>query len=151
MYTTLPMFSKACEYGIKASIFIAGASSTGRMVSLTDISENIDSPAQFTAKILQNLVRKKIVVSQKGPNGGFSIPPAKAKQLSLLHIVEAIDGDQLFTGCALGFEKCNHQQPCPLHHQFTAVRDDLRHMLEATTLEYLAMHVEEGLSFLKPV
>jgi Rrf2 family iron-sulfur cluster assembly transcriptional regulator len=102
------MFSKACEYGIKASIFIAGASSTGRMVSLTDISDNIDSPAQFTAKILQNLVRKKIVVSQKGPNGGFSIPPAKAKQLSLLHIVEAIDGDQLFTGCALGFEKCNH-------------------------------------------
>lgn len=144
------MFSKACEYGIKATIFIAGASASGKMVSLAEISDNIQSPAQFTAKILQNLVRKKMVLSQKGPNGGFSIPVARARQLRLLDVVTAIDGDQLFTGCALGFETCNSQQPCPLHHQFKSVRDDLQHMLETSTIHDLANQVEEGWSFLKP-
>ena len=59
------MFSKACEYGIKAAIFIAINSYEGRRVSPKEIAEEINSPQAFTAKILQDLVRNNIVFSIK--------------------------------------------------------------------------------------
>ena len=65
------MFSKACEYGIKAAIFIATKSYEGVRVSPKEIAENISSPQAFTAKILQSLVRHNIVNSVKGAYGGF--------------------------------------------------------------------------------
>ena len=67
------MFSKACEYGIRASIFIAKNSFEGNRVSPKEISEKINSPQAFTAKILQDLVRHKIIKSVKGAHGGFEI------------------------------------------------------------------------------
>ena len=71
------MFSKACEYGIKATIYIAMQSMQNSRVSLKDIAKEIDSPVAFTAKILQQLARNKIVESVKGPTGGFQIEKKK--------------------------------------------------------------------------
>jgi len=67
------MFSKACEYGIKASIFIAVNSNAGKRVSTKEIAKEINSPQAFTAKILQDLVRHKVINSIKGAYGGFEI------------------------------------------------------------------------------
>ena len=53
------MFSKTCEYGIKATLFIAQMSQKGERVSLKDIASAIDSPSAFTAKILQTLSKRK--------------------------------------------------------------------------------------------
>ena len=63
------MFSKACEYGIRAAVYIAHQSMEGRRVSLKEIAEKIDSPVAFTAKILQQLSRNGIVESIKGAGG----------------------------------------------------------------------------------
>ena len=65
------MFSKACEYGIRASIFIAEQSLLDKKVSLKDIAKAIDSPEAYTSKILQQLSRNFIINSDKGPTGGF--------------------------------------------------------------------------------
>lgn len=46
------MFSKTCEYGIRATIHIASKSLLGERVSLRDVTEAINSPVAFTAKIL---------------------------------------------------------------------------------------------------
>ncbi|MDX1365867.1 MAG: Rrf2 family transcriptional regulator, partial [Arenibacter latericius] len=61
------MFSKACEYGIKATLFIAQKSLNQQRVSLKEIASEIDSPIAFTAKILQSLARSGMVDSHKGP------------------------------------------------------------------------------------
>ena len=50
------MFSKACEYGIRASIYIASQTQIGNRVSLVDVVKKIESPEAFTSKILQKLV-----------------------------------------------------------------------------------------------
>ncbi|MGB0369618.1 MAG: RrF2 family transcriptional regulator, partial [Flavobacteriales bacterium] len=63
------MFSKACEYGIRATLFIAQNAAESNRVSLKEISKKINSPEAFTAKILQQLARNKIIVSYKGPHG----------------------------------------------------------------------------------
>ena len=67
------MFSKTCEYGLRAVIFIAQESKIDNKLSITAISDAIDSPKPFTAKILQQLTKNKIVQSIKGPHGGFFI------------------------------------------------------------------------------
>ena len=143
------MFSKACEYGIKASIFIAINSFEGKRVTPKDIATEINSPQAFTAKILQTLVKHDIIVSVKGAYGGFEIETSKIPTIKLAHIVKAIDGDHIYNGCGLGLEKCNEIHPCPVHDKFKDIRDELKLMLEHTNLKELALDIKSGTSFLK--
>lgn len=143
------MFSKACEYGIRATIFIALNSLEDKRVSLKDIAEEIDSPVAFTAKILQQLARNSIVDSVKGPAGGFEISPEQIRLIRLSQVVDAIDGDDIYRGCALGLKDCDANKPCPMHDRFVVIRDNLQEMLESTTLHTLASDLEVGRTFLK--
>ncbi len=65
------MFSKTCEYAIRALIFVAQKSKNGGRTGIKEIANGIDSPEYFIAKILQDLSRKGFVQSAKGPTGGF--------------------------------------------------------------------------------
>lgn len=143
------MFSKACEYGIKATIYIAVKSQQNIKVNLNDISKEIDSPAAFTSKILQKLTKSKILISTKGSSGGFEIKNNKMAKIMLSQIVVAIDGDDIYKGCGLGFNNCNEKKPCPVHHKYKQIRDDLRQMLETTSLLDLSKDINCGITFLK--
>lgn len=143
------MFTKACEYAIKAVIVIAIESQKGKRVSLNEIAGKIDSPAAFTAKILQQLTRSKVIDSVTGPQGGFEIEKRKIAKTKLSDIVSIIDGDAIYAGCGLGFKQCNEKKPCPVHFKFKTIRDELRDMLETTTLLDLSNDIGSGITFLK--
>jgi Rrf2 family transcriptional regulator, iron-sulfur cluster assembly transcription factor len=143
------MFSKSCEYGLRAVIFIAQQSLLDTKVSLFTISEAIDSPQAFTAKILQQLTRNNIVSSIKGPHGGFYIEMEAMKTLNLSAVVKVLDGDDIYTGCGLGLKQCNEDKPCPLHFKFVDIREKLKYMLENTTLIMLANDMELDIFHLK--
>ena len=143
------MFSKACEYGIRAAIYIAQQSLVDRKVSLKDIAKAIESPTAYTSKILQKLSKNSIIKSDKGPTGGFSMDKTELEKVKLCSIVYAIDGDAVYTGCGLGLKKCNENKPCPVHNQFKLIREELKKMLETTTVKTLATDCEKGLTFLK--
>ncbi len=143
------MFSKACEYGIRATTYIAMQSLKNRRVSLKEIAEEIDSPAAFTAKILQILSKNNIVDSIKGAYGGFEITSTQIHTLKLSEIVNAIDGDTIYAGCGLGLKECNADKPCPVHDKFVDIRNDLKQMLENTNLYEMTTGLEVGLTYLK--
>ncbi|WP_373516584.1 Rrf2 family transcriptional regulator [Pricia sp.] len=143
------MFSKACEYGIKATIYIAMQSLQGRRVSLKEIAEKVNSPTAFTAKILHQLAKNDILDSTKGPAGGFQIEKKRIDTLKLADIVVAIDGESIYEGCGLGLEKCNANKPCPVHDKFVVIRDELKQMLQNTSLFELTTDLETGLTYLK--
>ena len=143
------MFSKACEYGIRAAIHIGHQSKQGERVSLKAVAKAIDSPVAFTAKILQALAKDGIIISTKGPTGGYEISAKKNTKTTLLQIVNAIDGDRIYNGCGLGLKQCNASKPCPLHHQFAAIRGELKTMLKTTTIQDLRDGLHEGMFFLK--
>lgn len=143
------MFSKACEYGIRAAIFIAEQSLLDHKVSLKDIAKAIDSPEAYTSKILQQLSRNEIINSDKGPTGGFSMNKQELDVVKLSTIVTAIDGDAIYNGCGLGLKNCSEDKPCPVHNQFKIVRDELKKMLETTLVRSLTMDFKDGLTFLK--
>jgi Rrf2 family protein len=143
------MFSKACEYGIRASIYIAQQSLLDRKVNLKEISEAIESPTSYTSKILQKLSRNSLINTDKGPTGGFSMDRVKLEKVKLSSIVFAIDGENIYHSCGLGLKKCNEKMPCPVHYQFKLIREELKKMSDSTTIKSLALDFEKGLTFLK--
>ncbi|MGE0771939.1 MAG: Rrf2 family transcriptional regulator [Cyclobacteriaceae bacterium] len=143
------MFSKSCEYGIKATAFIANEAQKHNRVSLKAIARAIDSPVAFTAKILQQLARTGIIYSVQGAGGGFEIQLARVNKIKLSEVVAAIDGDSIYKGCGLGLKACNATKPCPVHDKFMRIREELRIMLESTTVQDLAQGLKEGKTYLK--
>jgi Rrf2 family protein len=145
----LSMFSKACEYGIRASVHLAQLAEKGERSSLKQVAQAIDSPVAFTAKVLQLLSRDGIIRSVQGPTGGYEIPLDRLSKTYLSDIVKAIDGDKVYNGCGLGLKNCNELKPCPLHFQFKAIRDELKEMLQTTSIQDLANQLDHGMAFLK--
>jgi Rrf2 family protein len=143
------MFSKSCEYGIKATAFIAVEATKNNRVSLKAIAKAIDSPVAFTAKILQQLARTGIINSVQGATGGFEVDQSKLDKIMLSQIVAAIDGDNIYKGCGLGLRACNANKPCPVHDKFVIIRDELKDMLESTTVRDLALGLKDGHTYLK--
>lgn len=144
------MFSKACEYGIKATLYIAkNALNSEGKVGVKEIAKETNSPEAFTAKIMQVLAKEGVVNSLKGPSGGFYILKEELGEIKLSQIVKAIDGDEIYIGCGLGLTTCNEDEPCPLHDKFKVIREELATMLTETSLLELANGLDLGLTFLK--
>jgi Rrf2 family protein len=141
------MFSKACEYAIRATMYIVSTTGNGCKVSIKDIAQNTETPEPFVAKVLQTLSKRGIVASIKGPNGGFYLE-AKAKEILLIDIVRAIDGDDLFVNCGLGIKHCSAKRPCPIHYEYKAIRDNIIHMLKTNTIQDLSISLMSGDTFL---
>ncbi|HQW11773.1 MAG TPA: Rrf2 family transcriptional regulator [Saprospiraceae bacterium] len=127
------MLSKTCEYALRAMIYVAQHSREGEMINIKEIAAKINSPELFIGKILQGLSKKGFLLSSKGRYGGFYIDD-KAARNSLADIVIAIDGDKVFKGCGLGLDYCSSKNPCPVHHEYKKVRDEMYKVYRETKL-----------------
>ena len=123
--------------------YIALHSSSDKNVELTEIAREQDIPKHFLSKILQLLVREKLLYSMKGPTGGFRLtrPP---DEITLIEIVDAIDGLDIFHQCGIGFKTCDDQNPCPIHHDYKVIRERVNHLFSTKTLEALKDEVQNG-------
>ncbi len=137
------MFTKSCEYGIRALIVIAEETKGGGRIGIKEIVKRSKTPESFTAKILQLLAKRKIIDSQKGPSGGFYVTK-DLDSIKLYDIVDAIDGNAIFTGCGLGMAECDASRPCPLHHEFDEVRGRLIQMCRTNSLQDLVEGYHES-------
>lgn len=143
------MFSKATEYALRATIYIAQRSTDGNKPGLAEIAKAIDSPRSFTAKILQQLTRdNKIVSSVRGPNGGFFLSE-NAKRLPVRAILDTMGEDDVLEKCVLGLKKCSENQPCPMHNQFKSIRQQLIKLFAKNTIKELAADIKDGVIFIK--
>lgn len=129
----MSIFSKTCEYAIRAVFYIAQRSEEGQKVGIKEIAENINSPEPFLAKILQQLSREGLIQSHKGPNGGFFFD-ARGLKRPIADIVKAVDGNDIFTGCGMGLTYCSEKNPCPLHDDFKKIRNQITDMLQHTSI-----------------
>lgn len=143
------MFTKACEYGIRACVMVARESLKNRRVNIKEISESIDSPEAFTGKILQKLVKSNIMQSLKGKQGGFEMDPEQLDSIRLEDIIFAIDGQNAFAGCVLGLKECSEENPCPAHKKYKHIKDQLKGMVHELTVKEMVDDIDNGLAFLK--
>jgi len=142
------MFSKATEYALRATIYIAKKSTTDTKIGIEEIAKAIDSPKSFTAKILQALTKdNKIVSSSRGPNGGFFMTD-KAKRLPVRAILLAMGEDEVLEKCVLGLKLCSEVQPCPMHAQYKTIKQQLIKLFVQKTIQQLADATKDGEVFI---
>ncbi|MFQ6114673.1 MAG: RrF2 family transcriptional regulator [bacterium] len=132
------IFSRACEYAIRGLAEMARHPEK-KYWTVKDLANHTHTPAPFLAKTFQILVKGGLLSSTKGRHGGFSFA-RPLTQISLLDIVNIIDGSTLAEDCALGFIECDSENPCPFHAQWAPIRDSI---IQALGGQYLAKFAEQ--------
>jgi Rrf2 family protein len=131
------MLSNTCRYGIRAVIYLASQPSSNGKTGIKKISKDLDLPTPFLAKILQQLAKQKILSSTKGPHGGFSLLKDPHK-ITLLDIVNTIDGYDTFTSCIMHNGSCEgvemNKKRCPLHEDYEKSRQQLIELFSKRTI-----------------
>jgi Rrf2 family iron-sulfur cluster assembly transcriptional regulator len=129
------MLSRPCTYAIRALTYLA-MQPPGKLTGSREISDGEGIPNSFLCKILLDLRRKRLLRSYKGTGGGYelALPPDK---ISLLMIVEAIEGEVSFSGCILEDKECSAHGECALHDSWLNLRNQLVSFLERQTLANL--------------
>ena len=141
------ILSNTCKYGLRAVIYLAINAEKGEKIGIKKISGDLDIPTPFLGKILQVLAKKKILNSTKGPHGGFGLarPP---EEITMLDVVQIIDGDEIFDICVLSLKSCKSTEhinaPCPIHKKFHPIREQIVNLFENETIADLAKDIEDN-------
>lgn len=124
--------SAATKYAIRAVCHLAGCCD-GAPVQAREIAEALSIPYHFLSKILQDLARKGVLVSTKGPGGGFRLvrPP---EETSLYDVISVVEGPLSDTECMLGLDRCSDEARCPMHDFWKSYRSTFRSKMESISL-----------------
>jgi Rrf2 family transcriptional regulator, iron-sulfur cluster assembly transcription factor len=136
------IFSRECEYAIQAVTYLAQRPETSR-TSIRQLSNKLKIPSPFLAKILQRLTQKGLLTSTKGPRGGFALS-VPANEITLFHVVDAVDGVGFANRCVLGFPECSGKHPCAVHEEWAGIRETIYSLLVSRDLS------EVGAAMRKP-
>lgn len=141
------MLSNSCRYAIRAMIYIASQPEGPGKTGIKQIAKDLDLPTPFLAKILQQLVRQKILSSLKGPHGGFSIL-RDPKTITLYDIIKIIDGEDIFTDCIIHNGTCScvdsEQKSCLVHEDYSNVRNELINLFKRKNIYNLVVEAKQA-------
>lgn len=124
------------DYGIRSVLYLA-RQPYKKISFVTEISEEYKIPRSFLAKILQKLVKGKIVRSYRGVKGGFSLA-RQAKDISVLDVLEAIEGKMALNICLVDRKSCDFNRHCPIHHVWATAQAKVIDVLKKANFDDLA-------------
>lgn len=129
------LYSKGCEYAIRAMSQVAPRDGEEYFTAKA-VCHKSGAPELSTRKIFQALVQRGLLKATPGPGGGYTFarPPEK---LTMLSLIEAIDGQETFNRCVMGLSTCSNRRACPLHATWVKAKKRLLGALAATTLQDL--------------
>ncbi len=136
----MKLLSQGAQYAISAVIALS-KQPEGTTVSAADLARPLNCPAAYLSQILSKLKPAGIIKSQRGLRGGVLLGRAP-KDITLIEVIDAIDGTDFFTSCFLGIDGCGNIEPCPFHEFWSEERTKIRKWLSETTFD----EVEESMS-----
>jgi Rrf2 family transcriptional regulator, iron-sulfur cluster assembly transcription factor len=138
------MLSSTCKYAIRAVIYLALHGKQNSKIGIIKISKDLEIPTPFLGKILQSLAKHKLLSSTKGPRGGFCLGK-DPYEISIMDIVEIIDGLDCFSMCLLGLKSCTSGgQSCPIHSKYGIIREQIKELFLSENVGQLADHIKEN-------
>ena len=135
------LYSRSVEYAIRSFVHLAQLPG-GQYAMVKQIAAEEEIPAHFLAKILQQLARKGLLRSSKGPTGGFALR-IEPSEIRLLDIVEALDGLAPYQQCASGLSECNDDMPCSMHDSWVTLRSRIMDYLGKNSIADLAKALDQ--------
>jgi len=131
------LLSRTSRYALRATAFLAGRAAEERPTPVAEIAAALGVPRNYLSKVLQQLARRGLLVSERGPRGGFRLasPP---EAIRLLEVVETVEPRTAERDCLLGRPVCSDETPCAAHSHWREVSDAVERFLGETTLAELA-------------
>jgi Rrf2 family protein len=127
--------TRRTDYAIRALVFIENADTSP--VKANTIGDAMGIPTGFLQQVLRELLGAGLVTSRPGPAGGFTLA-RPADQITVLQIVEAMEGPLRTSECALRGGPCHWDDVCALHRVWSAARNALCEQLDDATLAQVA-------------
>ncbi|HAS52909.1 MAG: hypothetical protein A2X56_12865 [Nitrospirae bacterium GWC2_57_13] len=124
------------DYGIRSVLYLA-RQPLKKVSFVNEISEEYKIPRSFLAKILQKLVKAKLIRSYRGVKGGFSLA-RPAKEISMLDVLEAIEGRLALNICVMERKKCNFSKQCSVHGVWMTAQSKVVDVLKKANFDDLA-------------
>lgn len=135
------IFTKTCQYAIQAVLYLARTTNLGESVHVKQISDALEIPHHFLGKVLQQLSRHGIVTSQKGMKGGFHLA-RHPQEITVIDVVNAIDGHASFHECIFGFPGCGDSYPCSMHEMWKGPKESILEMLRRRSIADLSIEMD---------
>jgi len=130
------IYTKTGEYAIRSILFLARQQKDSLIMS-SEIAKSEEIPAHYLAKILQRMAKYGYVDSFKGRGGGFKITELALKS-SILEIVERVEGPVINLKCVTGLKECSDETPCPLHEEWSELRNKIYNLISSRTVQEVA-------------
>ena len=124
------------DYGIRSVLYLA-RQPFKKVSFVNEISDDYKIPRSFLAKILQKLVKAKIVRSYRGVKGGFSLAK-QARDITVLDVLDAIQGKLAINICITDKKRCTFSRQCPTHYLWINIQSKMSEMLKTTNFEDLS-------------
>ncbi len=134
------IYSKGCEYAIRALTKISGEQSRRKFLA-RDICRKAGIPEAYARKTFQALVQNGFLKAVPGPGGGYSLT-RDPKKTTVLDVVEAVEGKNFFSKCVLGFSVCGEKNPCALHTMWVSLKKGVMEELGSRTMRQLSESVQ---------
>jgi len=134
--------TRAADYAVRVMIHMAGLP-LGTTVRLRTLATAVVVPENFLAKVLQTLSRAGMVLSRRGPDGGFELVPS-SMQATILDVVDAVEGPVQLNSCLGESGCCERKEWCPAHKVWAEAQIAMLKVLGRDTIGELAMRVAKS-------
>lgn len=129
------MVTRAADYALRATLALAGLPSGARLC-LSELADSCDVPPAYLYKVLKSLARAGLLAAHRGVTGGYELT-ARAREASVLDIVEAVNGLPMLNTCVLA-GGCHRAVTCPAHPVWHQAQERMREVLGGSRLADLA-------------
>jgi len=125
------LVTRETDYAVRTVLYLARE--RDRNANVTEIAQVMHIPKSFLAKILQRLVRHHILQSMRGVKGGFMLAK-KPSEITLLAVMEAIQGPAGINVCAIDSKRCKLSSSCSVHPVWVEIRKEVEKRLKRETI-----------------
>jgi Rrf2 family protein len=129
--------TRAGEYAVRCSLYLSSKGSGG-IITRKEICHEMEIPGQFLTKIAQQLAKAGILEIVQGAKGGYRLL-IPSEVLSLLDVIEAMEGELFLNDCVLRPESCFRSPLCAVHQVWEKARNDLRQTLKEATMDKMLL------------
>jgi Rrf2 family nitric oxide-sensitive transcriptional repressor len=126
------MLSQTAEYALRAIVCLSDQ--PDKPLTGPNLARATQVPAGYLSKVMQSLARAGLVDAQRGKNGGFSLT-SRPDQITILHVINAVDPLQRIRKCPLGLK--GHERLCPLHRRLDEALEHVERVFAETRISDL--------------
>lgn len=127
--------SRRTDYGVRVILDLASLPPDGRAAT-EEIATRQNVPGPFLAKIISQLALAGLVMTHRGAHGGVALA-RPASEISLLQVIEALEGPVRLNRCLIQPEACPRSHKCPVHTVLETAQAQLIATLSATSFDSL--------------